>query len=300
MQKRSGRFEIRYHPVPLEDGFPLQLDPGFVQRDQPIRYLHVHQCLEIGICLQGSGVFMVGEKLLPFSTGDVSFINHTEVHLARSAAGTTSEWTWIYLDPLKFVDSRDEDRRFLDPTPLAGKDFDNMITSAEEPVYASLVRRLIGELREQKAGFRAVARGLILELMVLTHRLRRHAIGHRTEGVDRPGFERIAPALQMIARDYASPLRVADLARQCGVSEPGLRRLFRQAIGRSPRDYWNGFRLRVAASRLRASSRSILEISQEVGFDTLSSFNRLFRLHFGNSPRRWREIGVTPDQIDTP
>jgi len=288
VQKRSNRFEIRYQPIGLDEGFPILGEPHFLQRDQPIRFLHVHQCLEIGLCFEGSGVFVVGEKVLPFSAGDVSFINHTEVHLARSAAGTTSRWAWIYLDPLRLVDLPDADRRFLDPSPLAGGRFANLIHPRENAEIGRLVRRLVEELRGQAPGYRGLVRGLVLELMVLTHRLRRKAArGPAAE--KREGYDRIAPALQIIARDYASPLRIRELARSCGVSEPSLRRLFHQAVGRSPRDYWNGLRLRMAASQLRTTTHSVLEISQAAGFETLSSFNRLFRAQFGASPREWRK-----------
>lgn len=292
MQKRSERFEIRYQPIPLDDAFPIRGEPNFVQRDNPIRFLHVHQCLEIGICFQGSGVFVVGEKVLPFSAGDVSFINHTEVHLARSAAETTSDWAWIYLDPLRLVDLPDADRRFLDPSPLAGANFANIVHPDENAEAGHLARRLVEELRAQPSGYRSVARGLVLDLMVQIHRLPRKARGPVKE--ERAGFERIAPALQIIARDYASPLRIRDLARSCGVSEPSLRRLFQQAVGRSPREYWNGLRLRMAASQLRTTTHSVLEISQAAGFETLSSFNRLFRSHFGVSPREWRKRPEAP------
>lgn len=288
MQKRSNRFEIRYAPIALDEAFPILSELDIVQRDHPIRYLHVHQCLEIGLCFEGSGVFVVGEKVLPFSAGDVSFINHTEVHLARSAAGTTSKWAWIYFDPLRLVDLPDADRRYLDPSPLAGGNFANIIPPGESAEIAHLARRLVEEMRGQAVGYRSIVRGLVLELMVLTHRLRKKALRGPAQE-QRSGYERIAPALQIIARDYASPLRIRELARSCGVSEPGLRRLFHQAVGRSPRDYWNGLRLRMAASQLRTTTHSVLEISQASGFETLSSFNRLFRTHFGVSPREWRK-----------
>src|SRR5687768_4151735 len=99
MQKRSSGLEIVFAPIPLDPELPITGGLPFVQADNPITLLHYHDCLELGYCFSGSGIFMVGEKVLPFGAGDVAFINHTEVHLAQSAPGTHSEWTWIYLDP---------------------------------------------------------------------------------------------------------------------------------------------------------------------------------------------------------
>lgn len=285
MQKRSRGLEIRFHPVDLPPDFPIFMDPDFVQRDHDIRYLHVHPCLELGLCHEGSGVFMVDRKVLPFSAGDVTFINHSEVHLARSSPGTTSRWTWIYLDPLRMLDLHSADREYLDTATLAGPGFSNIVDASEDPAIPRLVGEIANELRARPSGHRAAVRGMVLELMVRFHRARPRATGVRTSGA---AYERIAPALQEISRRYASPVQIGPLARTCGMSTPTLRRLFQTTLQQSPREYWHNMRLLMAASLLRTTDRSILEISQDVGFETLSSFNRLFRSHFGIPPRQWR------------
>ncbi len=108
----------------------------------------------------------------------------------------------------------------------------------------------------------------------------------------RHDYDRLAPALQALALGYTQSLRVGELARRCGLSEPHFRRLFTATLGRSPQTYWLDLRLQMAASLLRTSSRSVLEVSLAVGFETLSSFNRLFRRHFDCNPLAWRKQGV--------
>jgi AraC-like DNA-binding protein len=72
------------------------------------------------------------------------------------------------------------------------------------------------------------------------------------------------------------------------MSEPNFRRQFRSVMGISPQAYLLDLRLHMACSLLRSSALSILTISQETGFETLSSFNRAFRACFKTSPREWR------------
>lgn len=287
MYESSGGFGIRFDPIELDAGLPIVGDPDFVQRDAPIRFLHYHQCLELGYCYEGSGVFVVGEKVLSFAAGDVTFINHSEVHLARSVPGTTSRWCWIYLDPMRLVTLGGARQAVLDPSALAGPEFENVISPGEDAELGQLVRKMAEELRGRPEGYEWCLQSLVLEFMVRLRRLPRvRELSGR--GVSRRELERIAPALQIIAREYARPLCLARLARSCNVSEPSLRRLFQQAVGRSPREYWLDLRLRMAASMLRTTSKTVLEISQEVGFPTLSSFNRLFRAKYGVAPLGWR------------
>ena len=286
MQKRSFPLQIQYAPISLDAALPIQGGAPFVQQDRPITFLHVHDCLEIGYCYSGSGVFMVGEKVLPFAAGDVSFINHTEVHLAQSAPGTASEWTWIYLDPVRLVRHPDAQTSRLDPTPLAGPRFANLLRAERHPALARAVLRMIDELRHDYAGRADALRALTWELMTLMHRQRPPARGTRPT---RQQYDRLAPALQYLAQRYVDPVDISKLADRCGMSQAHFRRVFVGAIGRSPRAYWLDLRLRMAVSLLRSSSRSVLQISQDVGFDTLSSFNRQFRTAFDTTPRSWRK-----------
>jgi len=279
--------EVVYSRIPLDDRLPIHGGQPYLQPDQPITHLHVHDCLELGYCFSGNGIFVVGEKVLPFEAGDVSFINHREVHLAQSAPGTRSEWTWIYLDPLRLVRHPDADARRLDPTPLAGPDFQNLLSTKDHPQISRNVLRMIEELRATHSGRDEALRALAWELMILVQRLR--PAEPRTSPKHREQYDRLAPAMHHLTQHYTDPVDVAVLARACRLSEPHFRRLFSVAIGRSPREYWLDLRLRMAASLLRSSSRSILQISQDVGFQTLSSFNRQFLAQFEMTPRAWRK-----------
>ena len=284
MQIRSQDFEIQIAPSPLPPALPIGVSEPHVQMDDPITFLHVHDCLELGYCFSGSGIFVVGKKVLPYQAGDVSFINSSEVHLAASAPGTQSNWRWVYLDPIRLVGHLEADVSQIDPAPMAGPAFNNILSPDSHPEIARVVLGLITELQKKQAGMESSLRALTWQLMILMHRIAPSV----QDSSPRCDYERLAPALQMLTSDYASPLKIGDLARKCNLSEPHFRRLFGKTIGRSPHDYWNDLRLRMAASLLRSTGRSVLEISQDVGFETVSSFNRLFRTRFGDSPRNWR------------
>jgi transcriptional regulator GlxA family with amidase domain len=191
------------------------------------------------------------------------------------------------VDPIRAGSGSGAELVWLDPAPLAGKDFQNVVSAATHPDAGRVLLRIVEEWRDRRPGAELVLRGLIWELMVLVRRglpARRRSAA-RTGGAE---YERLAPALQILTRRYASQLEIGGLARSCALSEPHFRRLFKQTLGKSPRAYWNDLRLRMAASLLRGTRRSVLEISQSVGFETLSSFDRLFKTCFGKSPRAWR------------
>jgi len=284
MQKRSFPVQIIDAPVRLNPVCPIDGGDPFEQQDRPITFLHRHNCLELGYCFSGSGVFVVGEKVLPFGAGDVTFINHTEVHLARSAPGTSSHWAWIYLDPIRLVGHSTADASTLDPTPWGGPSFCNVLKGANHPHVARVVARMVQELRGRERGYAQALRALTWELMTLMHRL---PIPNAS-AVPRRDFDRLAPALHYLSHRYMERVNVQKLAGLCKLSEAQFRRVFVSTIGRPPRAYWHDLRMRMAASLLRTTARPVLEISQDVGFETLSSFNRVFRATFTTTPRAWR------------
>lgn len=290
MQKRSKGLEIQFAPVSLDPQLPICGGEPFEQADHPITYLHFHPCLELGYCYAGSGVFAIGEKILPFKAGDVSFINPTEVHLARSTPGSRSQWAWVFLDPLRMVPLPAGEAKVLDPAMLAGASFNNLIPGERFPAIARNVLRLIEELRARRADAAPALRALTWELMVL---VQRHApeLGAAT-APPLGDYRRLAPALAFIAKNYAAPIAIGPLARRCGLSEPHFRRLFGRTMSRSPAAYWHDLRLRMASSLLCTTDLSVLEISQTVGYSTLSSFNRQFSAAFSCAPRAWRRRGV--------
>jgi len=53
---------------------------------------------------------------------------------------------------------------------------------------------------------------------------------------------------------------------------------------------------KLAEQMLRQSKKPILSISEEVGFRSLSSFNRLFRKAYGCSPRQFRTQASSQNQ----
>jgi transcriptional regulator GlxA family with amidase domain len=94
--------------------------------------------------------------------------------------------------------------------------------------------------------------------------------------------------MEFIARSYAKPVSAAKLAKLCGLSPSRFRSVFKEASGLSPAAYLVSFRMNVAATLLRHSASSVLEIAMASGYPTLSNFNRHFKCHFAISPRSYR------------
>jgi AraC-like DNA-binding protein len=88
-------------------------------------------------------------------------------------------------------------------------------------------------------------------------------------------------------------LTIGQLARQLCLPEYRVRRIINAGLGfRNFNDYLNGFRIKEAGERLADplnSDEAVLNIALDVGFKSVSSFNKAFRDSFGATPTQYRQ-----------
>lgn len=95
-------------------------------------------------------------------------------------------------------------------------------------------------------------------------------------------------ARDLIDREYARPLDVADLARAALMSTAHFSRQFREAYGETPYSYLMTRRIEKAKALLRGGELSVTEVCMEVGCTSLGSFSARFTELVGETPTIYR------------
>ena len=72
------------------------------------------------------------------------------------------------------------------------------------------------------------------------------------------------------------------------MSRSALTERFARYLGQGPMAYLADWRLELAAEALRTTSRSVLQIAGEVGYESEAAFNRAFKRRFGKPPAQYR------------
>lgn len=90
---------------------------------------------------------------------------------------------------------------------------------------------------------------------------------------------------------YAEPVTLAQLAALACLSVRQFSERFRQACGQSPQQYLRGVRLQRAQALLQQTDLSLQQVSDAVGYTSLSAFSQRFREHWGVSPGHYRRNG---------
>ena len=77
-------------------------------------------------------------------------------------------------------------------------------------------------------------------------------------------------------------------------------RQFAAATGETVAGYIRARRLERAAILLRDTDDRVIDIALDTGFQTHAALTRAFSIHFGTSPRQFRETGEVPQSSDLP
>lgn len=98
----------------------------------------------------------------------------------------------------------------------------------------------------------------------------------------------VQKAREYIANHKTEALSLADVARAAGASVFHFCKVFRKTTGLKFTDYVARVRLEDARTQLLNPSRRISEVAYDVGFQSLTQFNRMFKRVFGQSPSEFR------------
>lgn len=100
---------------------------------------------------------------------------------------------------------------------------------------------------------------------------------------------RVHKVQEYIDRNYKDEIRLQTLATLAGMTPSAFSRFFKLRTAKTVQEYIIDVRIGHAARQLVDSSKSIVEICFDCGFNNISNFNRIFKKKKGCSPTIFRD-----------
>ncbi len=104
--------------------------------------------------------------------------------------------------------------------------------------------------------------------------------------------EQLTSAVQLMEANIREPINQYDLANYSNLSVRQLQRLFKKYLNCSPSRYYLQLRLQRAKDLLQQTSLSILEVTSETGFISVSHFSKSYKVFFGYPPSYERNTAM--------
>ena len=278
----------------FDTAIPYNTYPCTIPLDFQSVPLHWHDDAEFIYIKKGCGSITLDSTEQLVQAGDIVLVLPGTVHGIFQVPGSSMEYENILFNT-----------KILD-TPL-DETYENFL----EPLFAGLID-LPTVFRQGVTGFESVRRYLDANDSISSNRTGAWGMAikanlmmlffnlvslyeSRLDTGRRSRIDKLKPVLKHVELHYTEPLSIADMATLAGFSESHFMRFFKEAFGVSFVTYLNDYRLAMAARLLLQSEENILTISQQVGFENLSHFNRCFKRKYLKTPREYRNYDQKTD-----
>ncbi|MBQ9112268.1 MAG: AraC family transcriptional regulator [Clostridia bacterium] len=254
--------------------------------------LHCHPFLELVYVVSGRVEHTLDRKTMIIRPGDYFLINFNSKHSYKSIPGTGD----FRIINCMFMPE------FIDPTLANIKGFQDILNNylvqfgyqkfANAPTQSiyhdndgrmlTLVKQMLIEYEKKNNGYRDVIRYLLLSAIIFL--VRNEAVEDElpTNNVTRY-------IKQYVAKNYMKPLHMSEICAEMNHSLSNISKIFKKNTGMNFRDYLQKIRIEKACQLLKTTDKTIVEISELVGYSDPAFFYRSFKKILNITPYEYRQ-----------
>ena len=261
-------------PFSLYEG---RIDPAI----SPSIPIHWHEEFEVILVIDGRCNYKIDLEAFIIEKGDILMIGPQKLHTLNSINDITLSWTsFVFnIDMLKSLNTDGALLKYISPIlnnnhqiPLIIKNndtyYDNILT---------VIKDIITCYKEKDIAYELELKSLLYKLFSLFYKGNLIVTNTDKNIINTKVTDKVKLVLNYIHDNYSNNISINTLANICDYSEYHFMRFFKKHIGMTCIQYINNYRLEKASLLLNSTSKPIMDISLEVGFDNLSYFNKLFK-----------------------
>jgi AraC-like DNA-binding protein len=267
--------------VASEDFISIHLDPlpvlvGAGECVVRAGWIHSKECQphhKLLVCEQGVFDIIVDDDPISLQPGQYAIVPSGSLWEGTSPACEGDRFWWIIFDESGAKTLHSEVR-----LPIVG--------TLEDPKAAkSVFERLLWRIH-QKTGSQL---GLQLGVAEVIWELGRQASGSKKEKSAGNKGHMLAHEIILHLRAYlAEPMDVHRVAADCGLQPEYMRKVFKEATGRTLQQYVRWLRMEQAKRLLERGELRISEIALQVGYEDAGHFSKMFHKETGVWPSEFR------------
>lgn len=272
----------------------LAIDEVIRDHEFSMQTKHFHDSCELYFLLEGERYYFIDRETYLVKKGMVVLINRQQIH-KTSMAGKS------YHDRILLQISQEEFRPFLEQAGLVSlsRMFEENygVTELLEETWED-VRRLLYEIRDElekrQGKYEGMVRLKLAEIFVLIYRCRKNRVYNKEGGeispVQTAKHQKVHEVADYLLHHCDTDESLEELAERFFISKSYLSRIFREVTGFSINEYRNITRIRKAKELLAGSEYSVTEISEVLGFESVTYFERVFKKLTDKTPLKYRRI----------
>lgn len=241
---------------------------------------HRHLRIEINYVKKGNCVLHLENESISFNENEMMIICSNVVHTFESGSKGTTLMQLEFLPEIftRFNPYDPKESGELTPVTIFSEE-NRLIKIVNNVRIMRAVQRIVNEMNLKSKYYQHLVVMYYAELLILIYRYMDESYLPICTN------ESLKKAISYIRMNYQNHISITDVARQTGVGERYLRKLFAQYLNLSPLDYLNQIRINKAIELLRNTEMSVKEICFLCGFKSPQYFSRVFKQQMGITPK---------------
>lgn len=248
---------------------------------------HWHAEFEFVLVEEGEAEFWAGERYFRMKEGQGFFVNSRVLHRYYSEKGAIVP-NFVLLPSFLSPRSGLIYRKYVEP--LERSALECLTFSPEIPWQAEIldVMKKIVEIQKTDADPELITSFLTQQLWYLIYLHTGKAVLTERKEPAASSQGRLQVMMQYIHQHYDQKISLEEIAEQVMVSKSTALNLFRRYLHDTPVHYLLKYRLQEAASLLVVTEKKIGVISENVGFENVDYFCKMFKKYYSMTPTEYR------------
>lgn len=247
--------------------------------DYPI---HWHNAIEIIMPLMNSFTAICDNKQYMLNERDILIIPAGTLHTLKAQPGRRL----IFLFNNKTIDSNPalNDLYSVLKEPL-------LINAEYDEEFRSSIGGLLKDIYTLNSNFGEMTEVYIyIKVLTMLARVKEYRLNTVNYDDDEKYMEKFGSIIKYIEKNYMYNITLDDLANMAGYSKYHFSRIFKKYSRTTFIAFLNQRRIKAAEMLLLDDNMSITEAAMQVGFSSLTTFNRVFRDIKGCTPSEFRKL----------
>ena len=263
--------------VVREDGFSMTMK-------------HFHDTYELYFLLNGERYYFIEKETYYVKTGDVVLVNRQQVHKTSQAGNGSHDRILLQLNG-KYLESWLKHAGVYSLEKLFGDYYGVARLSEKEwGEMKTLLLSIRDELKGRRERYEVMVRLMISRILLMVYRSRKKSVlKDMPPTVQTSKHGKVHEVAEYLTLHCETDESLEELAERFFISKSYLSRIFREVTGFSVNEFRNLARVRKARELLSASEYSVTEISELLGFESVTYFERVFKKHTDATPLKYRK-----------
>ncbi|MDO5519335.1 MAG: AraC family transcriptional regulator [bacterium] len=256
---------------------------------------HFHSQYELFYIIEGERQFFFNNRQHTATSGDLILIDTNLIHMTKSRSNEDHGYNRVilYIDQ---VQMQEFDRQYpeLGLVQFFHQNYGVYhLTKDQQSSFLNLYRDIRLSLTNKEKGYKTgITLNVLSWLYKIMHQL---SIEERIEPPisESNKVKNVYKVCDYLSQNCEQNISLDELAAHFYLSKYYLCRIFKEITNYTIKEYVNIHRILKAKNLLENTSLSISDISYQLGFDSLTYFEKIFKTHMNMSPLRYRKTRDT-------